>query len=128
MFIIPMFPPPPPPKPEISQLLSKKEQFRQERLERKQEKEQAYELRRLCRKFLEENDKGWGKRRKERIEEQERLLRQEKTRILSKQAKIKHLEKTIQIGMEKIPEQEKERLEREEKMKRKLELQQTKQD
>ena len=127
-FRIPTFPPPPPPKPEISQLLSKQEQFRQERLQIKQEKEQAYELRRLCRKFLEENDKGWEKRRKERIEEQERLLRQEKTKILSKQAKIKHIEKSIEIGMEKIPKLEKERLELEEKKKRKLELQQTKQD
>ena len=127
-FKIPTFPPPPPPKPEISQLLSNKEQFKQERLLIKQEKKQANELRGLCRQFLEENDKSWGKRRKERLEERDRLERLEKSRILSKRAKINHLEKTVEIGMEKIPQQEKNRLELEEREKRKRELEQTKQD
>ena len=77
-----MFPPSSPPKPEISQLLSKKKQFIQKRLLIKQEKEQAYELRRLCRQFLEENDKSWGKRKRERLEECDRLERLEKSRIL----------------------------------------------
>ena len=48
---IPKFPPPPPPQKEISQLLPKKEQFKQERLRIKQEKEMAWELRRLCHSF-----------------------------------------------------------------------------
>ena len=60
---IPKFPPPPPEKPEISQLLPKKEQFKIERLRIKQEKEMAWELRRLCHNFLENNDKDWLKRK-----------------------------------------------------------------
>ena len=60
---IPKFPPPPPEKQEISQLLSKQEQFKIERLEIQQEKEKAWALRRLCHKFLSENDKNWEKRK-----------------------------------------------------------------
>ena len=68
--IIPTFPPPPPPRKEISQLLPKSEQFRQERLLIKQERELAWKLRRVCHEFLEENDKDWAKRKVARIEEQ----------------------------------------------------------
>ena len=90
-----------PPRQEISQLLPKKEKFRQERLQIKESKEKAYELQKLCYKYLTENDKDWAKKRQERIEERERLERLEKTRILSKNAKIKHLEGEIKTGMEK---------------------------
>ena len=84
---IPTFPPPVKPV-EISQLLPKQEQFKQERLIRKQEKEKARELRRLCHEFLQENDKDWEKRKNERIEEKSRLESIEKMKIKSKNAKI----------------------------------------
>ena len=103
---IPKFPPPPPKKQEISQLLSKQEQFKMERLEIQQEKEKAWALRRLCHKFLIENDKNWEKRKLEKIEEQERIERKEKQAILSRNAKIRHIEKKIEIGMQKIPEKD----------------------
>ena len=124
---IPKFPPMPP-RQEISQLLPKKEQFRQERLQIKESKEKAYELQKLCYKYLTENDKDWAKKRQERIEERERLERLEKTRILSKNAKIKHLEGKIKTGMEKIPIEDKIELENKENEKIEQEQEQIRQD
>ena len=57
---IPTFPPPPT-RQEISQLLPKREQFRQERLQMKEEKEKAFELQGLCYKYLKEKDKDRAK-------------------------------------------------------------------
>ena len=125
--IIPTFPPPVKPV-EISQLLPKQEQFKQERLIRKQEKEKARELRRLCHEFLQENDKDWEKRKNERLEEKYRLERIEKMKIKSKNAKIQHIEKTIENGLNKIPEQEKYKILEEEKLKEYNETLSIKQD
>ena len=124
---IPTFPPPVKPV-EISQLLPKQEQFKQERLIRKQEKEKARELRRLCHEFLQENDKDWEKRKNERIEEKSRLESIEKMKIKSKNAKIQHIEKTIEIGLNKIPEQEKDKILREERLREYKKTQDIKQD
>ena len=124
---IPTFPPPIKPV-EISQLLPKQEQFKQERLIRKQEKEKAWELRKLCHEFLQDNDKDWEKRKNERLEEKSRLERIEKMKIKSKNAKIQHIEKTIEIGMNKIPEHEKNKILKEEKLKEHTETLNMKQD
>ena len=112
---IPTFPQPPE-KIEISQLLPKSEQFRQERMRKKQQKEKAWELQKLCHEFLQDNDKDWEKRKNERLEEKSRLERIEKMKIKSKNAKIQHIEKTIEIGLNKIPEHEKNDILKEEKL------------
>ena len=114
---IPTFPPPP-------VVLSSK--ARKEKL--RKEKEMALELQNICKTFLEENDKGWEKRKKERVEELERKERLEKCKIKSKDSKIKHLEKKIIAGMEQIPELERKELERQEKDKWEQEYKQTRQD
>ena len=62
-----------------------------------------------------------------RIEEQKRIERVEKMKILSRKAKITHIEKTIKKGLEKIPVQEKERLEAKDKNKKRTEMQEIKQ-
>ena len=46
---------------------------------------------------------------------------------LSKKAKIKYIEKSIEVGLEKIPEQERIRLEKDEKTRNLKKLQETKQ-
>ena len=121
------FLPPPPEKPEISQLLPKQEQFKIERLRIKQEKELAWELRKLCHKFLEDNDKDWLKRKNERQEEEKRIERVEKMKRLSKEAKIDYIEKKIEIGLEKIPVEDKVRIEKEEKLRERKKIQEIKQ-
>ena len=50
-----------------------------------------------------------------RIEEQKRIERVEKMKILIRNAKITHIEKAIKDGLNKIPVHEKEKLETEEK-------------
>ena len=87
----------------------------------------AWKLRRVCHEFLEENDKDWAKRKVARIEEQKRIERIEKMKILSRNAKIAHIEKAIEDGLNKIPAHEKEKLETEEKAKRTREMHEIKQ-
>ena len=55
-----------------------------------------------------ENTADWKKRQEKRLEEKERQERLEKPR--SKQAKIKYVEKKIEIGMDKIPEKAKKKI------------------
>ena len=124
---IPTFPPPPE-KIEISQLLPKSEQFRQERLRKKQEKEKAWELRKLCHEFLQDNDKDWEKRKIERIEEKNRQERLEKMKIKSRNSKIKHIENVVNIGLNKIPKEDREKIKQEEKLQEYKELHTIKQD
>ena len=46
--------------------LEQREQERIERLKRKQDKEQSWELARLCKEYLEENSLDWAKRKEQR--------------------------------------------------------------
>ena len=57
-----------------------------------------------------------------------RTLRLEKSGIKGRQAKLAEIKKNIEKGMNKLPEIEKEKMEREENKKRKLELQAIKKD
>ena len=71
---------------------------------------------------------GKNEKKNERIEEKSRLERIEKMKIKSKNAKIQHIEKTIENGLNKIPEQEKYKILQEEKLKEYNETLSIKQD
>ena len=98
------------------------------RMKGKDDREQSWELNRLCRKYLEENDKKWAERKVKREQELARTLRLEKTGIKGRQAKLAEIRKNIEKGMNMLPEVEKEKIEKEENKKRKLELQAIKKD
>ena len=97
----------------------------------KTKKNAAWELHRLCRNYLNENCKAWDKRRKARQKEAERQERLQKGRVLKRKAQINELEKKIEVGMTRIPQDQREKMEeelRQEKMKEKIELSQAKSD
>ena len=77
---------------------------------------------------MEENNKDWQKRKLQREQERNRMLRLEKAGILTKQARLRELEKKVAMGLEKIPANEKEKLRLEENKKKRFELQNTKSD
>ena len=97
-------------------------------IQKQEEEKLSWELLDLCREYLEENSADWKKRKEKRIEEKERQERLEKTRILSKQAKIRYIEKKIEIGMTKIPETEKKLIEDRVRKEKKLKLKEIKED
>ena len=93
-----------------------------------QEKDSCYELQNLCREFLEENSKDWARLKEKRINEKNRILRLEQAGILSRKAKIKALEKNIEIGLSKIPAKDREKLRQEKSRKEEAEMKAAKED
>ena len=93
-----------------------------------QERESCWELQSLCREFLEENSKDWARIKEKRINEKNRVLRLEQAGILSRKAKIKALEKNIEIGLSKIPTKDREKLRQEKARKEEAELKAAKED
>ena len=81
-----------------------------ERLVVKEKKEQSWELYRLCKNFLENNSEDWRKRKEQRENEKNRVLRLEKAGILSRKAKLEAIERNVKLGMERIPPAEKEKI------------------
>ena len=81
---------------------------------------------RLCTDYLEENSDYWAKRK--RINEQEKNRQERLALARQKQVKsqMNHIEKKIQLGMELLPRETREKIEREEMKTRKLKLQETK--
>ena len=102
--------------------IKNREQELEEQTKMKNEREQMWDLHKLCKEYLEENNKDWNKMKVQREQERNRILRLEKAGILSKQAKMRELEKKVQIGLEKIPQNEKEKILLEEKRTKRLEL------
>ena len=102
---------------------------RTERLDRKKEKENAWQLYKICKDFLEENDKKWAQKKKERELEKVRKERLEMARMKQEQLretiKERNLEKELDSEIRKLPTEEQEKLEKERLEKareRKLEL------
>ena len=102
--------------------IEQEEQELSQRLKYKEIREQSWELNRLSRKFLEENDKEWAKRREIREQEKNRKLRLEKAGLLKRNAQIREIEKNIEKGMEKLTRKDREMIIQEEKKERLLEL------
>ena len=100
-------------------------------LERKAKKEDSWNLYNLCKNFLEENSEHWRKRREQQIEENSRLERLERAKAKSIEARIKERtkvwEKKLQEGLEKVPQNEKAKLESEQKAENLKELRTAKQ-
>ena len=59
---------------EHQERIEKETRERQDQIRRKEIKEKSWMLKRLCHKFLEENEKNWEKERKERELERKRQL------------------------------------------------------
>ena len=63
-----------------------KQRKREQRLQYKELREQSWELNKLCRKYLEENDKDWARTKEIREQEKNRKLRLEKAGLLKRKA------------------------------------------
>ena len=113
---------------EYRENIVKEEQEKTEKMETENKIEESWELYDLCKQFLEENSKDWEKRKVERELEKARLLRIERARIKTKNAKLNQLRKNVLIGEQKLPENEREKINSDEKKNRRLDLQQTKRD
>ena len=93
-------------------------------------KEKSWAFYKECKGFLEVNEKNWEKAKIEReLEEKKRerlfiaRVRQEKVR---EKVKLRTLEKEISEGLDKLPNEDRNRLESEDERKRKLEIIETK--
>ena len=90
--------------------IEEEEYKREQKLQYKEIREQTWALNRLCRRYLEENDKDWARTKELREQEQKRKLRLEKAGLMKRNAQIREIEKKIEIGMEKLPQKEREQL------------------
>ena len=99
-----------------------------ERLNLKEKKEQSWALTKLCHEFLEENNEKWAKRKEKREQDNAKVLRLEKAGIKGRNAKLEELRKNVRKGMEKLPEIEREKIEKEENKRRNTELHAIKKD
>ena len=81
-----------------------------EHTEAEKEKEQSWELYRLCKTFLEENSETWRTRKIQRENEKNRIKRLEQAGLLRKATQIRYIEKNIEKGIEKLTPADKEKL------------------
>ena len=88
----------------------------------------SWKLLQVCIEYLEENESNWKKRKVEIEKERSRIEKKEKAAIMSKDAKIKHIQKKITESLTKLPEKERYRIEREEEIERRHELKRIKED
>ena len=105
--------------------LEKEKQDKLDRLEKQKKKENGWELYRLCKQILEQNDSKWNKLKEKEQEEQERLKRLEKARIQAKKTRCNILERTQNEIVEKLPKQVRENFIVEQVKQERLELQKT---
>ena len=110
----------------------KKKQIFNARLRTKDQEENeqgfSWKLLQVCIEYLAENESNWKKRKVEKERERARIEKKEKTAIMSKDAKIKHIQKKITESLTKLPEKERYRIEREEEIERRHDLKRIKED
>ena len=106
--------------------LEKEYQERKERLEKADRKEKAWALMRECKAYLEENEKNWIKKKKERILENEKKERLEIARRkqieLKEKVKERKLEAELEQKKSELPEEERKKIEQEEERRGKWRL------
>ena len=106
--------------------LERETKERLERLEKKEIKEKSWELYKLCKNFLEENDSDWQKRKHERELEIKKIERLNTARHKQEKLKMKvhqrKLEEEVQRKLYQLPETRRIQLEQEEEKQRKLEI------
>ena len=93
-----------------------------------EEQEHSWALLDLCNEWLQNNNKEWEKRKVKRQEEIEKIERLEKANRLSRKKKIEHVEKKLEIGIEKLTKHDRETYEKEEKRIRLQKLKEAKED
>ena len=107
-------------------MLDKELNDKKNELDKNERNKDAWKLLRESVKFLEENEKNWEARRKERIDEEKRKERlsivRYKQEKLKERIKERKLEKDIAEGIQKLPSEERKKIEEEEKKKERLEL------
>ena len=89
---------------------------------------QTWELLKTCVDFLEENEPKWKKGQSDRMKERERKEKIAKAARLSKESKKRHVQNKITEHFNKLPRKEKERIEMEEIVEKRLELQKIKKE
>ena len=89
---------------------------------------QSWELLKQCVDFLEEHEPSWKKRQEERRKERECKERVEKASNLSLASKKRHVQRKITEHMEKLPRKEREKIEMEEILEKRFELQRIKKE
>ena len=108
------------------EMLDKELNDKKNELDKNERNKDAWKLLRESVKFLEENEKNWEARRKERIDEEKRKERlsivRYKQEKLKERIKERKLEKDIAEGIQKLPSEERKKIEEEEKKKERLEL------
>ena len=67
----------------------------------------SWKLLQVCIEYLEENESNWKKRKVEIEKERSRIEKKEKAAIMSKDTKIKHIQKKITESLTKLPEKRK---------------------
>ena len=86
-----------------------------ERLEKQRKKKESWALYTLCKNYLEENNNFWKRLKEKQNEENKRIERIEKARIKAREARNKYenkeWEQRLQEGLEKVPRQERDRVE-----------------
>ena len=88
---------------EMKQRLELEERNRIELLELQNKKKQGWELYKLCKSFLEQNDDRWNKRKEKEQEEKDRIERLEKAMQKGTLARQKLLEKEQERRIRKLP-------------------------
>ena len=89
---------------------------------------QSWELLKECVEYLRENEECWRKGAEEREKERLKLERLQRAKLKSSESRKKHLQKTISEHFQKLPRRERERIEREEIVEKRLELKVIKQE
>ena len=106
--------------------IEKREEERNLQEKLKENNEPSWELLRYCTEYLEENSEYWAKRKRINEQEQSRQERLARARKQQMQTRITIIEKKIQEGIELLPREKREQLEREDMKRRNLKLQETK--
>ena len=106
--------------------LEKETKEREDKIRKKESKEQSWHLYNHCKNFLEENEQHWEARRNERnveMRKKERLheakLKQE---IIKENVKERNLDRKLEEKKKELPKSAREKIENEEKRKRRLDL------
>ena len=102
--------------------LEKEANIRSERIRRQEKNADSWELYRLCKTFMEENERNWIAKKKERDAEVRRLERLSIGRRKKEELKEKVLERKLETEKQNLPQEVRRKLEEDENKKARLEL------
>ena len=106
----------------------REQELRTENTEDETDREQSWELYRLCKSYLEENSEAWRTRKVQREHERNRQERLEKAGLLRRKTQIEYIENNIKKGIEKLTPADRERLRIEDQRKQQIEIENAKKD